>query len=429
LFPEAPGARGGRSLSTICAGLLICGGSTYPAIAWAKDGLTVDMTAGLEGATNPYLETGGGNATVGARGTIDADYRISSRRSSIELRGSGNVSTYFNGRSSDFGAGVGANVQHRLSSAVTMQLQGHYNYTQSSGGGYFATTPGFTNLPPLTPPGPTTPTTTPVAPPPPAGIIGLPLPTDVTLIGRRLTEQSFGGDINFDIRTGARSSLGLAANVNRVIYDDPVLSNYRSLSQAASFSRRTSETTTLSALVRLAEIRYDNGENDTIISPMVGVNHRLSRIFDLSVFAGASVLRSRLPDGTRINQSSLALSGTLCGQHERSKLCVNASRLESPTAFGGVRPITTVNATYAREFKPGDSLNLSLQVDRSGRDTRRLFAPQTTFQGTARYDHRLSGRVGVFGSVAYLRLWETCASSRSDLRAVIGIALKLGDRG
>ena len=422
MSPEGPAARGGRSLPTLCAGLLLCTGSVIPEVARAKDSLTVDLSAGLQASTNPDLGTSS-NGAIGGQVGAAANYRIVESRTTVNLSAATNASTYFDGRKSDWSAGGSANLQHRASQTVSIGLEGHYNYTRTNGGVYPLYNTGLGATPAGSTPAETTPTA-PIIPPP----VGVPLPPDVTLVGRALTERSFGGSINLQVRTSARSTLSLSGDANRVTYNDPLLSNYRSFGQAVSFSRLISEATTVTAQTRVTETRYDNGEHDTIITPMIGVTRKLSRVLDLSVYGGASIVRSRLPDGTRLHSSTLALSGNICGTYERSKLCINASRQETPTAFGGVRPVTSLGVSYFDRLNTNDTLSLSGQIDRSGRDTRRLFAAQTSAQGTARYDHRLSDRLSLFGSAQYVRLWQSGTPARSDLRGVVGIALRLGDK-
>jgi len=426
LFPEATEARGGRSLSVLCAGILLCGTSAIPEIAQAKDSLTVDLSAGLEGSTNSDLGASGSSAAIGAQLGAAINYRIIEARTTLNLGASGNASTYFNGSSADLSTGLTADLQHRLSQAVSVGVFGHYTYAQSNGSGYLLNSSGVVGVPPgsILSPTPEPPIIT-----PPVTGMGTVLPPDVTLLGRRLTQRSFGGGASLQWRLSKRSTLLVSGSANRQTFNDPLLSNYRALGQSVSLTRAISETTSVSAQFQIAEVRYDNGERDTIMTPMVGVSRRLSRIYNLSVSGGASIVRARLPDGTRLHSATLAMSANLCGKYERSTLCFNLQRQETPTSLGGVRPLSSASVTYIDRLNTNDTLSFSAQVSRSGRDTRRIFPEQTSAAGTARYDHRLSDRLSLFGSAQYIRLWQSGVSSRSDFRGVIGIAVRLGDRG
>lgn len=392
----------------------------------AKDSLTVDLSAGLEGSTNSDLGSNGSSATVGAQLGAVINYRITEARTTLNLGASGSASTYFDGSSTDLSTGLTADLQHRASQTVSVGLFGHYTYARSNGGGYLLNSPAVVAVPPGSILSPTP--ATPIIVLPVTGM-GTVLPPDVTLLGRRLTQKSFGGGANLQWRLSRRSTLFISASANRQTFTDPLLSNYRALGQSASLTRTISPATSVSAQFQIAEIRYDNGERDTIMTPMVGVSRRLSRIYDLSVSGGASIVRSRLPDGTRLHSATLAMAANLCGKYERSKLCFNLARQETPTSLGGVRPLSSASVTYLDRLNTNDSLTLSAEVSRSGRDTRRIFPEQTSAAGTARYDHRLSDRLSLFGSAQYIRLWQSGVSGRSDLRGVIGIAMRLGDKG
>ncbi|HET9629289.1 MAG TPA: hypothetical protein VFP14_07395 [Novosphingobium sp.] len=402
-------------------------GPAGPEAALAKDSLTVDLSAGLQGSTNANLGSGG-SSTVGGLATAAANYRIAEERTTLDLGASGSASTYFNGQSSDLSAGVSADLQHRASERLSVQLFGHYSYSQSNGSGYLLLPAGLALLPPGTVLAPGTPTSQIIITPPPTGT-GAVLPPDVTVLGRRLTQKSFGGGGSLQWRLSPRTSLFLSASANRQTYNDPLLSSYRSFGQSATLTRQVSESTSVFGQFQISEIRYDNGEHDTIMTPMIGVTRQLNRIFSASVSGGASIVHSRLPDGTRFHSSTLAMAANVCGKYEHSRLCFNASRQETPTSLGGVRPQTSASVIYADQRNANDTLTLTGQFDRSGRDSRRIFPAQSSAAGTARYDHRLSDRLSLFGSAQYIRIWQSGAPGRSDLRGAVGIALRLGEKG
>lgn len=426
MFPEVPGARGGRPWSTACAGLLLCSGAVIPEIALAKETLTVDVSAGAEASTNPFLETGGSRGAIGGNAGIDAHYRVESQRTTLDLGAGANASTFFSGRGTDYSANGTANLKHQVSQTATIGVLGHYSYSRSSGRNYLLPVGNPTIFEPGAPETPAP--APPVVTSPLLGPGGLITP-DVTLVGRRVAQQSFGGALNLDLRVSARTSLSLAAGADKVTYDDPVLSDYRMYNQAVSLTHRISEATQVIAQVKVAEVKYDNGEHDVIVTPLVGVSRRLSPRWDLSVYGGAAIIRSRLPDGTRLRASSLAASAVLCGKFEHSKLCFTAERQQLPSAVGGIRPVTSLRASYYDRLTEKDSVTLDASVERSERDTRKLFAPQTLAGASARYDHKLGDRLALFGTAQYIRLWQSGAPSRGDLRGIIGITLRLGDKG
>ena len=427
MFPEAPGARGGRPLSAAWASLLLCGGAIYPQLAWAKEALTVDLSAGATASSNPFLEVNG-KAGVGASAGIDANYRIQSERTTLNLGAGGQSSTYLDGRGTDLSGNVSADLQHRISDRASVQLLGHYRYSRSSGYDYVFQ-PGLASaFPGAT--GGSTGQTPPIIAVPLPGTPGAPgLPTDATVIGRRIAQHSIDGAINLELRTSARGTLSLAADASDVRYNDPLLSNYRMFSQAAAYSYRLNEATTVLGRMTVAEVKYDNGEKDTLLTPMVGVSRKLNDTFDLSVYAGASLVRSRLPNGTRVHSGTLAMSARLCGHYERRDFCVSGERQNLPSALGGVRPSTVARATYNERLNRDDTLGLSLVFDRRGRDSQNFFRSQTMVGGTARYDHRLGDRLAVFAAAGYTRLWESSVPSRSEVRGTVGVTFRLGDRG
>jgi hypothetical protein len=307
-----------------------------------------------------------------------------------------------------------------------VQVLGHYRYSRSSGYDYVLSS-ALTSASQLG--SASSSTTPPIITPQPISGVGVGLPPDATVIGRRISEQSFGGAFNLELKTSERSTLSIAADANEQRYNDALLSNYRMYSQAAAFSRQVSRATNVVARMTVAEVDYDNGEHDVILTPVAGFNRKLNSTFNLAVYGGASVVRSRLPSGQRIHSANLALSAQLCGHYERRDFCLSGERSQLPSAQGGVRLATIVRATYSDKLNRNDTLNLAVAFDNRGRDSQNFFRNQTIVGGTARYDHRFGDRLSVFASAGYTRLWESSVPSRSEVRGIIGIAMRLGDRG
>jgi hypothetical protein len=402
-------------------------------MAWAKEALTLDLSVGATASSNPFLEPGGGHAAVGVQAGAGANYRIETERTTVNLGATGQSSTWFDGRGTDLAGSASADLQHRVSDRAAVQLLGHYSYSRSSGYQYLFA-PGFgPALPPGVPGGSGGPSDTGTTPPiitVPAPIgAGAGLPPDATVIGRRISQHAFGGGINVELRTSARSTLSLAADANEYRYSDPLLSNYRMFSQAAAYSHRLTEATTVQARMSVAEVDYHSGEHDVILTPMLGVSRKLGSNFDLAVYGGASIVRSRRPEGTRIHSDTIALSAQLCGHYARRDFCISGQRQALPSALGGVRPSTNVQATYTDRLNRMDTLSLNLAFDRRGRDSQNIFNSETMANGTVRYDHRFGDRLAVFASAGYTRLWESSVPSRSEVRGTVGIAFRLGDRG
>jgi hypothetical protein len=248
-------------------------------MAWAKEALTLDLSAGATVSSNPFLDPAGGRAAVGVQTGADANYRIESERTTLNLGAGGQSSTWFDGRGTDLTGSVSADLQHRVSDRASVQLLGHYRYSRSAGYEYLFA-PGFGS--PLQPGIPAgtggaggaggtggTGTTPPIitVPSPLGPGNGAGLPPDATVIGRRIGQHAFGGAINVELRTSARSTLSLAADANEMRYSDPLLSNYRMFSQAAAYAHRLTEATTVMARMSVAEIKYANGEHRASWAP------------------------------------------------------------------------------------------------------------------------------------------------------------------
>lgn len=437
MFPEVPGPSGGRTLSAAWAGLLLCGAAICPERAWAKETFTVDLSAGAEVTNNPFLEAGG-KAAVGAQAGIDGNYNIEGERTDFNLAGAAHSSTYLDGRGTDLAGSVAANLQHRINPRIALGLLGRYSYSRSSGYDYLLASskpPAFPSDTPDSPSsgafGASTRTASPAALAMRSSLIGggATLPPDTTLIGRRVGAHAWTGAVTLNIRTSERSTLTLSTDANIATYNDSSLPNYRMFGQAVAFSRAISKATRISLQARIAEVKYDNGEHDVIASPMIGIERQLSPTFDLAVYGGASIVRTRLPDGSRIHSSGFAASVKLCGRLTRGQFCVSGERQELPSALGGVRTATLARAIYNTRLNNSDTLDLGLSFDRRGRDTRNLFPNQTTFGGSARYEHHFGNRLSVYASAGYVHFWQGGIPGRSDLRGGIGIAYRLGDRG
>jgi len=439
LFPDGPGARRERPRSAAWASLLLCGGAICPQLAAAKETLTVDLSAGAEISSNPLLETGG-KAAVGAQAGIDANYNVDGERTDFNIAAAAHSSSYFDGRGTDLAGSISGSLQHRLSPRATLGAVGHYSYTRSSGFNYLLTSGGPSLFPPQVPDSPAngaSGTGSSANTAAPAALVtqailpggGVILPPDTTLIGRRIGQHSWGGAVNFDYQTSERSTLTLAADANVTNYNDSTLSNYRMFGQAVAFAHAISAATKVSAQARIAEVTYDNGEHDVIATPMVGIERKLSPTFDLAVYGGASIVHTRLPDGTRLHSSSFAASVKLCGRLSRGQFCLSGDRQELPSALGGVRAATLARAIYSTRLNRNDTIDLGLSYDQRGRDTRNLFPNQTTVGGSARYEHHFGNRLAAYVSAGYLHFSQSGIPGRSELRGGVGIAYRFGDQG
>ena len=392
----------------------------------ADEQLSVVTSASLEASSNPYLQTGGSQTSLAATLELNPRWSYEDEVTQIDLQGSARLSQYLS-------ANTGTDAMVAANVAAVRRLTEHWNLHGSAG--YSSSTSSLRDLFNRTPGLPLAAVSTgsvaaggSTAGVPNVAVLpnSLFVPIDATAAGRRSRQNTYRAGIGAEFKASLRDLIVLDLSVNRTLYDDPLLADYRTFNQNIQYTRALSARTKINLAASFAEVRYGDGSSAFIATPLAGITRQLSSTLKLELLGGISYVHAS-PFG-QPNSSSVtpSIRGSLCGTYERSGFCANVERSQQPTAQGGVRATSSASLTYHNRINRRDSATLGVRFDRRDRDSREVFAASTLLGVDAQGERTLSTRLGLLVSASYAAVWQQGIARRSELRARVGITYRFG---
>ena len=395
-----------------------------PGVAIAGEQLSVVTSASLEASSNPFLRAGGNDTSLAATLELNPLWAFKDEVTQIDLQGSARLSQYLDANSGT-DAMAAANVAAVRRITEKWNLHGSAGYSTSTSGvrDLFNQTPGL----PITAlsPGPVAGG---AASAPSVAILpnALFVPIDATAAGRQTRQTTYRAGIGAEFKASARDRVVFDVSVNRTLYNDPLLADYRTFNQIVQYMRSLSPRSTVNLAVSFLEVRYSDGSSAFIATPLAGATRYLSSTLKLELLGGVSYVRASpfgQPSSSTVTPSVRA---SLCGTYERSGFCADAERSQQPTAQGGVRATSSASLTYHNRLNRRDSVTLGVRFDRRDQDTRKLFAASTLLGVQAQGERTLNNRLGSLVSGSYASVWQQGVARRSEVRARIGITYRFG---
>lgn len=418
---------------------LICVAATT-IISWtASPGAAQQVRAGADASasvgmsSNPFLVEGG-EATVFVDGVIAPGISISDERGSSSIGGYLRGTAYADNGYDPTWA-IGAAAQSNRAVTERLSLRGSLQVDSTIIGEKFnsalVTAPTFLPTPSgadSVQPGSVTPVTpvpaTAIAPPP--QFIG----SDITLLGSRQRQTTFGGSVGANYRLSAREAVYADLQAQRSVTGGRFFS-FSSYGGTVGYSRSVSELTQVGVRLSSQWTHFDDGGTGEVHQPQLTLDTQLSPLWRLSAGAGIPLSKSRTPIA-RGSATSLSGNLRLCRDGERSEFCLRGSRDAGPNGLGVVSRQLSVGASYSMTLSEDESVRSSLdysQVNTPGNlvgASDQLFRGDNSFMSaSAAYDRRLGRRLRA-GLSASFRRADAGAESASDVSASVFLSTRLG---
>ena len=374
----------------------------------AADRLSMDLSAGVTAARNPFLETGPRTSGQSAFAQITPQFVSTNEISTFDVRGDARLDQYIRRYSRDESYAVEADYSRKISGRMTIRAGSTLRSSRSSAQDIL-----------FNPTGSGIPTA------------GIPEPIkDLTAFGQRIRST------NITVRGGAGFMLGpqqradIDVSLSQYRYGGGVgLFDYQTASQDTRYTRQLSERTSVFGRATFTEINYfgrQNG-NGLIIRPALGISKQLTSTINFSLDGGASFSNVVQFDGSHAKITTFAFRGKLCSQRETAKVCLNADRSSQPTALGHIQTLTRVEFDYDHKLNENDRVLVTASFSRTSESSPNFVDKPASFVGAlAEYSHRTSKRLTLFASSNFADIYETGVTRRANVQVRAGIRFHFG---
>ena len=264
----------------------------------------------------------------------------------------------------------------------------------------------------------------------PGGGVLPPLPGDITLNGLRQRRTSFNGGLGLDYTASARDRWNIGSSFSISQYPTgSVASEYGYAAASLGYNRTLNGRTSIGFDVSVSQTDYRRTAlgDATTVSPQLRFTTKLDGGWSLSVSAGASRSSIREVVG-RSNQTSLSGSVNLCQSSQSGAFCLFGSSAVQPTSFGGVRPQTSVGASYNARLDGRSSIGATVNYARSSQSS--VGAGRSVDYGNASitYSHRITAKLQGYFTAGYADSFRDTISRRANADLTVGISYTFGER-
>lgn len=387
--------------------------------ASAQDRLTVDTSASIGIATNPFLAPGSTPAAISP--TISVHPVWVSERQLTSLRVEGDVQgTFYNqGYGSNGSVSFRGSGMHKLS-----------EYTTVSGAlGYINTIVGTNN-------GVRVPVGAAAIP------IGPELPnfTDPALgaIGQRQHSYQGSGDISTMLTSRDQIGMGVTASANRFGSRGGFsnLGDFNYASPNAFYSRSLSETSTVGASFSVGFSNYlgTRVSDATIYQPALTISRTVGERWTLKGSLGAAIVH--LNETATQSRTTTSLNGTvdLCRRDNRLTACFTVLRQTTPSAFQGVRTQTSGTTVLGYRVNAQDNVSLSAGYSHASNPLQRIVVGGLRdgsidfANANVRYSHGFRPALSGFVTAGYAKAFGDGVKRDANLTSQVGVTYSFSGR-
>lgn len=391
-----------------------------------------DVTVAAGAASNPFLQADPDGGTAFVDGVIAPGVTISDERGSASIGGYLRGTAYLNnGYDPTWAIGASARadraVDQRLSVRGALQVDSLIIGERFNSA--LLTAPSFTPVVQPTQPGATPTATPPVVVQPivlPPQFIG----TDVTLLGIRQRQTTFGGSAGLSYRLSARDSISADLQAQRSVTGGGFFS-FTSYGGTVGYSRSLSELTQVGARLSSQWIRFDDGGSGEVYQPQLTLDTQLGPLWRLSAGAGLFLSKSRTVV-SRGSSTGLSANVRLCRDGERSELCLRGSRDAAPNSLAVVTQQLNLGASYSLILGEAESVRASVDYSRVSTPGVLIVPGGAALQddvsfvnATAAYDRPLNRRLRAGVSANYRDAGGGFGAG-SDVSASVFLSARLG---
>jgi hypothetical protein len=379
--------------------------------AAAQNRLTVDASASVGVATNPFLDVGSTPTAISP--TLDLHPSWVSERPLTTLRVEADLQASFYNH--DYGTNASATIQgsgtHKLS-----------EYTSINASlGYFNTIVGTLNNVRV-----------------PVGIVvpvGSDLPdfvNDPALggIGRRRQSYQASGNLVSMLSPRDQVEFGVSLSANR--FEGMGFNDFNYVTPSLSYSRLLSENFNIGAsfAVGLSDYRRTPIGDATVYQPSLTVSRGISERWTLKGSLGAAIVD--LTEGLGQSRTTTSLNGSadLCRRDSLLTACFSLSRQTVPSAFQGVRTSTSASTLIGYRMSPTDDLSFTGGYSRASSPLQRNIIGTTRDDSldflnvNASYSRRFRPGFSGFVSAGYAKAFGDSIKRDANLTASAGVTYR-----
>ena len=388
--------------------------------------LSLDATVSAGVSSNPFLLTQDSQSSAFVESVIAPQWEQADERESYLAGGYLRSVHYFNGYDDSWSLGAFLRGQRSLSPTwdvrASLELDSSIIGERSSFG--FAQPFAPITVQPVGDPTLPLPGGSPIAIPAPGVLPPDAFKPDITLLGRRSRQTSYGSTVGATYRLSERSTLSGDANVRRSSYGNSLFSSTQ-YGATLGYSRAISTVTQVGARVSAQYIDYDSGGNASIYQPQITASSRLSPRWRIAGGLGLLLLRNDV-FGRRDSSTGVSADVNLCRDGERTDLCLTANSDAAPSAQGVATRRFGVGGNYLYRFNEDDSA--SVRVDYTRVTSNQLLGLSDRYSylnASGNYQRRFATRI--FGGVtAGYRKSLDAFGGPEDVSASVFLRTRLG---
>ena len=382
--------------------------------AAAQERLTVDASASVGVATNPFLQSGSTPLAINPTISVHPIWTRESPLTTLQVEADLQAAFYNRGYGTNGSVTAQGSGSHKLSEYTTL----------GASVGYINSIVGVQ---------------TDFRVPIDAGVpIGAALPgvlIDPALggIGRR--RQTYQASSNIVTLLSPRDQIELAMAVSLNRFDGTGFNSFNYVAPSASYTRSLSDKFSVGASVGVGFSDYlGTAVSDaTIYQPTVTVSRVISERWTLNGSLGAAIVNLNEPFGQTSTSTSFNGTADLCRRDTRWTACLTLSRQTVPSAFQGVRTQSSAATTLGYRLNEKDDLSIIGGYSHaSGTLQRTTLAAVNSnsvdfANASVNYTHRFRPTLSGFGNLGYAKAFDGFGRD-ANLTAVVGVTYRFNGR-
>lgn len=378
--------------------------------AAAQERLTVDASASVGIATNPFLQAGSTPVAINPTIGVHPIWTRESPLTTLQVEADLQAAFYNRGYGTNGSVTVQGSGSHKLSEYTTLRTSVSY-LNSIVGIQTDFRVPVGTAVP-----------------------VGAALP-DVLIdpalggIGRRRQAYQASSNIVTLLSPRDQIELGVAVSLNR--FEGAGFNNFNYASPSVSYTRSLSEKLSVGASfgVGFSDYLGTTVGDATIYQPALTVSRIISERWTLKGSLGAAIVKLNEPFGQTSTTTSLNGTADLCRRDTRWTACLTLSRQTVPSAFQGVRTQNSASTTLGYRLNERDDLSvIGSYSHASGTLQRTTLAAVNSnsvdfANASVNYTHRFRPTLSGFGNLGYAKAFDGF-SRDANLTAVAGVTYR-----
>lgn len=374
----------------------------------------VEISAGLEASSNPFLLENGSEA-LAAFISVDPSVFLEEGRNTTVLDGTLRATQYLNDYGTDASGRLRLSTQRALTERTRLELTAA---VMSSRRSFQEGVAGGPESAPLSEP----------------GALPVPVTLDPTLIGALVRSTSLSATGSLEHELSPVSSLSTGASYSRTTFSNNAGFDVNSAAASLAYGRIVAPQTTikLGGQIALFDFAGRDVGDAYVYSVQARIEHEIGTRWRAALGGGVDLVDRDLGIAGRETSSLFSGDIGLCNTGLRARFCVTARRAAQPTAIGGVSTVVSVAMNYDLELSRNGTLTITSQFGRSDQSFDNGFATAGTtvdvYGATARYQHALSERLSFFVLGGYSDVSDDLRDVPSNAFVRIGVTLGFGRR-